>query len=91
MASCKGMPAIAFIEFADMHGEIDLRTLPMGTLIITIGPTDTASYEDRQYMKCQHTWVSPDGGQWDDRSLAEDIDGQTRAGRRAIVHYAPIC
>ena len=48
MASCKGMPAIAFIEFADMQGEIDLRTLPMGTLIITIGPTDTASYEDRQ-------------------------------------------
>ena len=28
MASCKGMPAIAFIEFADMQGEIDLRTLP---------------------------------------------------------------
>lgn len=38
MASCKGMPAIAFIEFADMQGEIDLRTLPMGTLIITIQP-----------------------------------------------------
>lgn len=34
MASCKGMPAIAFIEFADMQGEIDLRTLPMGTLIL---------------------------------------------------------
>lgn len=42
-------------------------------------------------VSCKDTWVSPDGGQWDDRSLAEDIDGQTRAGRRAIVHYAPIC
>lgn len=31
MTSCKDMPAIAFIEFADMQGEIDLCTLPMGS------------------------------------------------------------
>lgn len=87
MASRKDMPAIAFI---DMHGEVDLRTLPLGTLIVTVGPGNSKTHEDRQYMKCQRTWISPNGGHWDDQSLAEDLTEQTRTGRRAIATYIPI-
>ena len=47
------------------------------------------THEDRQYMKGKRTWLSPDGGQWDDQSLAEDLNEQTRAGRRAIARYVP--
>lgn len=87
MASRKDMPAITFI---DMRGEVDLRTLPLGTLIVTVGPTENVTREDRQYMKCQRTWISPNGGHWDDQSLAEDLSEQTRTGRRAIARYVPI-
>lgn len=87
MASRKDMPAIVFI---DMHGEVDLHTLPLGTLIATVGPGNGKTHEDRQYMKCQRTWVSPDGGRWDDHSLAEDLNEQTRTGRRAVTTYIPI-
>lgn len=86
MARNKNMPAVAFI---DMHGEVDLRALPVGTLIVTVGPTENVTHEDRQYMKGKRTWLSPDGGQWDDQSLAEDLNEQTRAGRRAIARYVP--
>lgn len=86
MARNKNMPAIAFI---DMHGEVDLHALPVGTLIVTVGTTENVTHEDRQYMKCRRTWISPDGGQWDDPSLAEDLNEQTRAGRRAIARYVP--
>lgn len=48
MASRKDMPAITFI---DMHGEVDLRTLPLGTVIVTVGPGHGKTHEDRQYMK----------------------------------------
>lgn len=47
MASRKDMPAIAFI---DMHGEVDLRTLPVGTRIVTTGIT-----KFRHYVKENHT------------------------------------
>lgn len=75
MARNKNMPAVAFI---DMHGEI-----------VTVGPTENVTHEDRQYMKGKRTWLSPDGGQWDDPSLAEDLNEQTRAGRRAVARYVP--
>lgn len=39
-------------------------------------------------MKGKRTWLSPDGGRWDDQSLAEDL--KTHAGRRAIATYVPI-
>lgn len=41
-------------------------------------------------MKGKRTWLSPDGGRWDDQSLAEDLNEQTHAGRRAIATYVPI-
>lgn len=55
-----------------------------------MGPGNGKTHEDRQYMKCQRTWVSPDGGRWDDHSLAEDLNEQTRTGRRAVTTYIPI-
>mgnify|MGYP001011073659 CR=1 FL=1 len=41
------------VVFLDMRHETDLSTLPVGTLIITVGPTENVTHEDRQYMKCQ--------------------------------------
>lgn len=86
MARNKNMPAVAFI---DMLGEVDLHALPVGTLIVTVGPTEAVTHKEHQYMKGKRTWLSPDGGQWDDPSLAEDLNEQTRAGRRAIARYVP--
>ena len=57
------------VAFLDRNGETDLSSLPVGTLIITVGPTEQVTHEDRQYMKCQRDWMSPDGGHWDDESL----------------------
>lgn len=78
------------ITFLDRNGETDLSSLPVGTLIITVGPTEQVTHEDRQYMKCQRLWISPDGGHWDDESLAEDLGEQIEMGRRAIATYIPI-
>ena len=50
------------VAFLDRNGETDLSALPVGTLIITVGPTEQVTHEDRQYMKCQRHWISPDGG-----------------------------
>lgn len=41
-------------------------------------------------MKCQRHRISPDGGQYDDESLAEDLGEQIEMGRRAIATYIPI-
>lgn len=78
------------VAFLDRHGETDLSALPVGTLIITVGPTEQVTHEDRQYMKCQHDWISPDNGHWDDQSLAEDLVEQINMGRKAIATYVPI-
>lgn len=78
------------VAFLDKNGETDLSSLPVGTLIITVGPTEQMTHEDRQYMKCQRLWISPDGGHWDDESLAEDLGEQIEMGRRAIATYIPI-
>lgn len=78
------------VAFLDRNGETDLSSLPVGTLIITVGPTEQITHEDRQYMKCQRLWISPDGGHWDDESLAEDLGEQIEMGRRAIATYIPI-
>lgn len=78
------------VAFLDRNGETDLSALPVGTLIITVGPTEQMTHEDRQYMKCQRLWISPDGSHWDDESLAEDLGEQIEMGRRAIATYIPI-
>ena len=78
------------VAFLDRNGETDLSSLPVGTLIITVGPTEQVTHEDRQYMKCQRDWMSPDGGHWDNESLAEDLGEQIEMGRRAIATYIPI-
>lgn len=78
------------VAFLDRNGETDLSSLPVGTLIITVGPTEQVTHEDRQYMKCQRLWISPDGGHWDNESLAEDLGEQIEMGRRAIATYIPI-
>lgn len=78
------------VAFLDRNGETDLSSLPVGTLIITVGPTEQMTHEDRQYMKCQRLWINPDGGHWDDESLAEDLGEQIEMGRRAIATYIPI-
>lgn len=78
------------VAFLDRNGETDLSSLPVGTLIITVGPTEQMTHEDRQYIKCQRLWISPDGGHWDDESLAEDLGEQIEMGRRAIATYIPI-
>ena len=78
------------VAFLDRNGETDLSSLPVGTLIITVGPTEQVTHEDRQYMKCQRHWISTDGGHWDDESLAEDLGEQINMGRRAIATYIPI-
>lgn len=78
------------VVFLDMRHETDLSALPMGTLIITVGPTEQVTHEDRQYLKGKRTWLCPDGGQYDDESLAEDLGEQIEMGRRAIATYIPI-
>lgn len=78
------------VAFLDRNGETDLSSLPVGTLIITVGPTEQVTHGDRQYMKCQRHWISPDGGHWADESLAEDLVEQINMGRRAIATYVPI-
>lgn len=75
----------------DRRDETDLSSLPLGTLIITVGPTQEVTHEDRQYMKCQRHWISPDGGHWTDESLTENLNEQIETlGRRAIATYIPI-
>lgn len=90
MASRKDMPAIAFI---DMHGEVDLRTLPVGTRIVTTGITKFRHYvkeNHTRYVKEKNcTWYGSGACRRSDHSLAEDLNEQTHMGRRAIVHYAP--
>jgi hypothetical protein len=79
------------VAFLDRHGKTDLSSLPVGTLIITVGPTEQVTHEDRQYLKGKSTWLCPDGGQYDDESLAEDLGKQIETlGRRAIATYIPI-
>lgn len=82
----KDMPAVAPI---DMRGEVDLCTLPVGTFIVTVGPTKDVTHEDHQYMKCKRSWRGSDESTWDDHALAEELTEQTRAGRRAIARYVP--
>lgn len=78
------------VAFLDRNGETDLSSLPVGTLIITVGPTENVTHEDRQYMKCQRDWISPDNDHWDDESLAEDLNEQINMGRKVIATYVPI-
>lgn len=82
----KDMPAVAPI---DMRGEVDLCTLPVGTFIVTVGPTKDVTHEDHQYMKCKRSWRGSDESTWDDHALAEELTEQTCAGRRAIACYVP--
>lgn len=51
------------VVFLDRLHETDLSALPVGTLIITVGPTEQVTHEDRQYLKGKRTWLCPDGGQ----------------------------
>lgn len=83
----KDMPAVAPI---DMRGEVDLCTLPVGTFIVTVGPTKDVTHEDHQYMKCKRSWRGSDESTWDDHSLAEDLNEQARAGRRISIEYIPV-
>lgn len=90
MASRKDMPAIAFI---DMHGEVDLRTLPVGTRIVTTGITKFRHYvkeNHSRYVKENRAWFGSDGGRRSDHSLAEDLNEQARAGRRISIEYIPV-
>lgn len=82
----KDMPAVAPI---DMRGEVDLCTLPVGTFIVTVGPTKDVTHEDHQYMKCKRSWRGSDESTWDDHSLAEELTEQTLAGRRTIIRDIP--
>lgn len=43
MARNKNMPAVAAI---DMRGEVNLRTLPVGTFIVTVGPTKDVTHAE---------------------------------------------
>lgn len=91
MASRKDMPAIAFI---DMHGEVDLRTLPMGTRIVTTGITKFRHYvkeNHTRYVKEKNcTWYGSGACRQSDHSLAEDLNEQARAGRRISIEYIPV-
>ena len=78
------------VVFLDRLHETDLSALPVGTLIITVGPTEQVTHEDRQYLKDQRHWISPDGSQYDDESLPEDLGEQINMGRQAIATYIPI-
>lgn len=90
MASRKDMPAIAFI---DMHGEVDLRTLPVGTRIVTTGITKFRHYvkeNHARYVKENRAWFGSDGGRRSDHSLAEELNEQARAGCRISIKYIPV-
>lgn len=90
MASRKDMPAIAFI---DMHGEVDLRTLPVGTRIVTTGITKFRHYvkeNHTRYVKENRAWFGSDGGRRSDHSLAEELNEQARAGCRISIKYIPV-
>jgi len=56
-----------------------------------VGPGNGKTHEDRQHMKGQRTWISPDGGRWDDQSLAEDLNEQTCAGPPPRAPCPPSC
>ena len=73
----------------DMRGNTDLRKLPVGTLIITVGPTIDVTHKDMQYLKCNHAWVTTDGTTYDDQSLAANLTEQIAAHRKAIATYVP--
>ena len=73
----------------DMRGKTDLRRLPIGTLIITVGPTIDVTHKDMQYLKFNDGWRSPDGTNYDDEALATSLTGQIAAHRKAIATYVP--
>lgn len=73
----------------DMRGNTDLRKLPVGTLIITVGPTIDVTHKDMQYFRRNDDWVSPDGTTYDDQSLAASLTEQIAAHRKAIATYVP--
>lgn len=73
----------------DMRGKTDLRRLPIGTLIITVGPTIDVTHKDMQYLKFNDGWRSPDGTTYDDQSLAANLTEQIAAQRKAIATYVP--
>lgn len=73
----------------DMRGKTDLRRLPIGTLIITVGPTIDVTHKDMQYLKCNDGWRSPDGTTYDDEALATSLTEQVAAHRKAIATYVP--
>lgn len=73
----------------DMRGKTDLRRLPIGTLIITVGPTIDVTHKDMQYFRRNDDWVSPDGTTYDDEALATSLTEQIAAHRKAIATYVP--
>ena len=73
----------------DMRGKTDLSRLPIGTLIITVGPTIDVTHKDMQYLKCNDGWQSPDGTTYDDEALATSLTEQIAAHRKAIATYVP--
>lgn len=73
----------------DMRGKTDLRRLPIGTLIITVGPTIDVTHKGMQYFRRSDDWVSPDGTTYDDQSLAANLTEQIAAHRKAIATYVP--
>ena len=75
--------------YLDMRGNTDLRKLPIGTLIITVGPTFEVTHRDYQYLKFNDCWRSPDGTTYDDEALASNLTEQTAAHRKAIATYVP--
>lgn len=75
--------------YLDMRGNTDLRKLPIGTLVITVGPTIETTHKDMQYLKFNDGWRSPDGTTYDDQSLAANLTEQIAAHRKAIATYVP--
>lgn len=73
----------------DMRGKTDLRRLPIGTLIITVGPTIDVTHKDMQYFRRNDDWCSPDGTTYDDEALATSLTEQIAAHRKAIATYVP--
>lgn len=79
----------ATTTYLDMRGDTDLRKLPIGTLIITVGPTIDVTHKDYQYLKFNDGWRSPDGTTYDDEALATNLTEQIAAHRKAIATYVP--
>ena len=73
----------------DMRGKTDLRRLPIGTLIITVGPTIDVTHKDMQYLKFNDGWRSPDGTTYDDEALATSLTEQIAAHRKPTATYVP--